>query len=226
MTTRTLDKKLYLACEEGDVASALSLLLRGAAADAQTQSRNIEQMFIRNARPLYAASERGHGALVALLLAHGAQPDLLHDDGSSALVIASRHGHTRCVAELLSAGASVDNFRDRHADLKRGSALFAACFAGHSAIVTLLLSRGASVAPGGAGSPFLPLAAACASYRGSIVAQLLAASPEAAQIADHAGHLPRLENTPLTWTSVAAVAALAASRRRLLATASWRRVRL
>ena len=49
---------------------------------------------------LMLGAAKGHAAVVAMLLAAGANPHLETDSGASALLLAAREGHTQCVVEL------------------------------------------------------------------------------------------------------------------------------
>jgi ankyrin repeat protein len=52
--------------------------------------------------PQYIASQKGHAAVVAALLAGGAGADKTTDDGRSPLFVASQCGHEAVVALLAS----------------------------------------------------------------------------------------------------------------------------
>lgn len=55
--------------------------------------------------PLMGAAASGRGELVELLLARGADPSLVSDDGKSAAVVAKEHGHEAVAAQLEAASA-------------------------------------------------------------------------------------------------------------------------
>ena len=94
---------------------------------------------------LVQASEKGHLALVEVLLAHGANVHADHDgygNHDTALTKASRNGHLAIVEVLLAHGADV------HADDGYGrddEALVVATQKGHLAVVEVLLAHGADV---------------------------------------------------------------------------------
>lgn len=88
---------LHLATTAGDAPMAALLLELGAEVDARCDS----------CTPLLWAAHDGEDGLVRLLLAHGADPDAVDDDGMTALAWAAKveHGHGRVLAALLAAGA-------------------------------------------------------------------------------------------------------------------------
>ena len=81
---------LYLACENGRVDAARSLLAEGAEVDRATNW---------GATPLYAACEKGHVDAARLLLEKGAEVDRATPYGTP-LDIAKRKGHSSIVALL------------------------------------------------------------------------------------------------------------------------------
>jgi hypothetical protein len=91
--------QLYLAVLSGDEAAARHAL----AAGADPSARYLDPCG-PGPTPLLEASGRGDERLVALLLAHGADPNLGHD-GESPLAAANRAGHARVARRLETAGA-------------------------------------------------------------------------------------------------------------------------
>ena len=55
-----------------------------------------------------AAAQKGHEAVVQLLLDKGAAVDAVLKDGHTALIIAAQQGHEAVVKLLLDKGAAVD----------------------------------------------------------------------------------------------------------------------
>ena len=92
----------------------------------------------RGITALMMASNEGHTEIVSLLLAAGANANLVETTGSTALIAASNAGHVEVVSLLLDAGADTDVVD------KRGmTALIMASDRGHAAVVSLLLDAGA-----------------------------------------------------------------------------------
>lgn len=75
-----------------------------------------------------------------LLLAHGANPNLLDEKGNNSLHVAASKGHLYAVEALLNSGADI------HSVSKPGAtALTLAIEAGHTAVVSILVAKGANV---------------------------------------------------------------------------------
>ena len=86
--------------------------------------------------PLCAAAKRGHVAVVEVLLAGGANPDLSTVSGKTPLMFACEHGKLQVVKVLLAAGA---NMEARDDEWK--SALMYACHSGSYPVVRELLEQ-------------------------------------------------------------------------------------
>ena len=85
---------------------------------------------------LMMASNEGHAEIVRLLLAAGADTELVEITGCTALIAASNAGHVEVVSLLLDAGA------DKDVVDKRGmTALIMASNEGHAAVVELASGR-------------------------------------------------------------------------------------
>jgi len=54
---------------------------------------------------LYSAVWNGHEACVRVLIAAGANPNVVNTDGETPLIWATRSGHEACVRALIEAGA-------------------------------------------------------------------------------------------------------------------------
>ena len=90
--------------------------------------------------PVMLAARHGHVAMVAMLLAHGADADAQDRSGWSALSLAATAGHLECLGRLLRDGVTDVHMTDR---LGR-TALAEAAANGHWASLQLLLSHGGS----------------------------------------------------------------------------------
>src|SRR4030095_7249196 len=89
---------------------------------------------------LTATESRGTVEMVRALLAAGAKPDVVKNNGTSALMAAARFGHTESVRALLDAHADPNL-----TDAKSRVALHWAASEGHAQVVSLLILGGASV---------------------------------------------------------------------------------
>lgn len=90
--------------------------------------------------PLFLAAEKGHTAVVALLLARGAYIDLLDDQGQTPLWYAAKNGHEGVMELLLEKGANID-FQDHLG----WTALWHALESENHVSIRLLLQKGADV---------------------------------------------------------------------------------
>jgi ankyrin repeat protein len=98
---------------------------------------------------LYAVAE-GHSNVVQVLLAAGADVEVMSDTGVTPLVAAAFQGDTEVARQLLAAGASVDPERNGGFAL-----IYHAADAGHFGVVQLLLCSGADPWVGCSGSTIL-----------------------------------------------------------------------
>jgi RNA polymerase sigma factor (sigma-70 family) len=136
----------FCAVRAGDVARAAALLdANPALVDAREHFSERERMQHRLAlnhggTALLRAIERGHGALVELLLARGASPNVscACGAGETPLWAAAVHGDAPAVARLLACGAD-PNTRA----FGRTSALHVAHMRGHRGVAELLRAHGA-----------------------------------------------------------------------------------
>ncbi|XP_064650323.1 serine/threonine-protein phosphatase 6 regulatory ankyrin repeat subunit A-like [Lineus longissimus] len=99
---------LINACERGDVAQVLALLVRGA---------DINARCLRYTRkPIHVAVEKGHKKVVELLIKQGALKDVCNLDGSTPLLIACQTADAGIVEMLVEQNARVNamnKFNDR-----------------------------------------------------------------------------------------------------------------
>lgn len=88
--------------------------------------------------PLMRAAWHGEHAVVEALLARGAAPDAVNDDGNNALWFACLHGGPATILRLIQAGAPID-----HANDDDITCLMQAAASGRLELVHMLLSQGA-----------------------------------------------------------------------------------
>lgn len=89
--------------------------------------------------PLMRAAWQGEDAVVASLLAHGAAPDTVNDDGNNALWFACLHGRPATIRRLIEAGVPID-----HANDDDVTCLLQAAASGRMDVLRLLLAHGAT----------------------------------------------------------------------------------
>lgn len=89
--------------------------------------------------PLMRAAWRGEDAVAAALLAYGAAPGAVNDDGNGALWFACLHGNPVTIVRLIQAGAPVD-----HANDDDITCLMQAAASGRLEVLQILLAHGAS----------------------------------------------------------------------------------
>lgn len=96
------------ACNEGDELSVEMLLKAGADPSGIRDYKSFLKKYNKPYEPswpLIRASRGGHAAVVRLLLAAGADPNLAEGEGITALTVAAEGGHLEVVRLLLEAGA-------------------------------------------------------------------------------------------------------------------------
>lgn len=119
---------LWYAARNGHEAAAKLLIARGADVNLPTPS---------SGPPLLGAIDRKSGALVKLLLNHGADPNSAFNT-NSALYLASRKGCLECVTALVDMGSDVNAVNK-----DRETPIHAAKFLKHHMIADFLVSNGA-----------------------------------------------------------------------------------
>lgn len=123
-------KALCAAAEAGDVGECRRLLDKGVPVSKAPD----------NIHPLLVAADRGHTAVVALLLHRGTIVNVADKRGNTPLLRAAYNGHSAVVTLLLNKGVSVDT-----ANNAGFTPLSQAVKNGHPGVVALLLEHGASV---------------------------------------------------------------------------------
>lgn len=131
------DEDLIASCYRGD-ASLAALLLADPA-----RARLVNARTATRGTALILAAERGHAAVIRVLLAAGADFELNDVYGGTALFCAASAGHYDAVEALLAAGASqrVRRINDFASPLLR------AARHGHKRVVDLLVSQVGAAAP-------------------------------------------------------------------------------
>ena len=124
---------LHWAALNGDVTTMDVLLVAGAAREALTR--------IGAYTPLHLASQRGHGAAVARLLAAGAKVGPVTSTGVQPLHLAAQAGDVEAVKALLDRGAAIDAVDTTHG---RTPLVFAVS-KDRRDVVRLLAARGANL---------------------------------------------------------------------------------
>lgn len=131
---------LHLACAEGDLEGAKSLLLQG-------YDKEAPDMHGRT--PLYTACQYGQREVAKMLLSNGVNKEHRSLNDITSLFVACAYGHSGVVELLLSKGA------ERDSSCNGVKPWFIAATNGHVTIVKLLLTPQAR--PGGRIRPTIPL---------------------------------------------------------------------
>ncbi|MEI6025082.1 MAG: ankyrin repeat domain-containing protein [Betaproteobacteria bacterium] len=127
--------RLSVLAVNGDLAGVNSVLASGLKPDLEVAPTTVD------VPPVIAASMRkGNVDVVGVLLAAGANPNVLRADGSSALLVASSNGDTEVVKALLAAGANPN-----HALPNGQTVLMSAVVNGQGKVIDLLIDAGADV---------------------------------------------------------------------------------
>ena len=128
---RGLDRALYEASEDGDVAEIDDLLHQGA---------NINTAIDGDGSPLIVAARRARVDIARHLLDRGADPNMPVPGDGSPLIAAATVGALNVVSLLLDRGALIDQVVPGDEN-----ALIQASGSGHLEVVKLLIARGADV---------------------------------------------------------------------------------
>jgi bla regulator protein blaR1 len=128
---RGIDRALYEAAENGDLAEIDQLLQVGA---------NVNAALDGDGSPLIGAAREGRLEAARFLLDRGADPNMPVPGDGNPLIMAAREGHADVVTVLLDGGASIDQ-------MVRGdeTGLIQASGEGQLEVVKLLVARGANV---------------------------------------------------------------------------------
>jgi beta-lactamase regulating signal transducer with metallopeptidase domain len=128
---RGLDRALYEASEDGDVAEIDDLLHQGA---------NVNTAIDGDGSPLIVAARRARFDIARHLLDRGADPNMAVPGDGSPLIAAATVGALSVVSLLLDRGALIDQVVPGDEN-----ALIQASGSGHLEVVKLLIARGADV---------------------------------------------------------------------------------
>ena len=134
---KNLDQQLIAVAKRGDAAQVENLLERGAAVNAREHNG---QLTLMNYTALMWAAYKGHGNVVKVLLAHGADISVRDSEKRTPLMMAASAGHLDIVRMLADAGADI-HARSNYSD----TALFMAASGGHRAVLAWLIEKGAAV---------------------------------------------------------------------------------
>lgn len=132
----TYSMDIFDAAEAGDIRRVKELIDQGVDVNKPTD----EMLGIDHKTPLYLAAINGHTDIVQLLIANGADINLLNEYGETTLHKAAEEGNEGAVTMLLDMGAKL-NLQD----CDGLTPLLAAAQWGKTAIVRILLDRGASI---------------------------------------------------------------------------------
>ena len=154
--------KLHLACEVGDVARVVTLLLLGSDPNLATTGSH------GYTTPLLFAAANGHTLCVMALLQRGACPNGTDLWGNTAIFKASTYNHLDCVRALLKYGANPNIPNNWGAIPLQYSAL-----QGHHKVVETLLDAGCDPNSRGEENSPPPLSAAALRGQTSVVRRLI-----------------------------------------------------
>lgn len=131
------DRQIFLACEEGDLATVTQLVKRNRA------SVNAKGTDGRRITPLFCAVAKGCDDVAQFLLQNGANPNALDHVGRSALFDAIETGNFSSAALLVAAGADVNLRWASCTPLEFAIELISITKASDRSAVALMLAAGA-----------------------------------------------------------------------------------
>ena len=133
---------LHDACETGLTATTDALLKEDESKvnfEAGRWNVTEDLLVCRYVTPLHLACEKGHAAVVRLLVEKGADVDKARNDGRTPFYMACQEGHLDVVQLLLEKGADMDKAKDSGA-----TPLYIARYQGHAEIISILEQAGAN----------------------------------------------------------------------------------
>jgi hypothetical protein len=181
-----MSDELFHAVDRRDEERVRTLLQSGSGSAASSVNRVDASS---NKHALFVACEDGNAALVALLLAHGADANATCTRAHSTPLHAAAY-HARGAADVITALVERGGASPNVANANGSTPLHAACSVAQLDSVRALVSHGASLAAADRTGGATPLHYAAAQHEPAIVEALLAADRRAATLCDKAGLEP------------------------------------
>ena len=136
-----MEKKLVLACREGNIEVVRILLNRGADPNSTAMANNTHthtmslSLLLNETTPLIEACKNGHIEIVSLLLEKGADPQkITHVTDNPPIIVACKNGYQDIVLLLLERGANPESYDTNGIPL-----ISIACSRGHLDVVRTLV---------------------------------------------------------------------------------------